>query len=546
MRWFLLFLLLFFSTHGTSSPWDTWVFGDGARVDFTATPPAVTSFPSFYSLRNALAWRQTSGQLTLITNGMELWKHDGSVLFPQLPGNLSASQGLTLIPYSTSQAYLFILPDLASTLSAPADNGLRYINIDLTTLSNLNPSFTTLSMTPLTEKLAVARHCNQADYWLVFHERGNNRYHAQLIDSFGTFGNSSTSNTGATLHTSSAYSGQMKFSPNGLILAMTTGNGVDLLSFDNSSGALYPLPGHAPLSFSSKTVFGVEFSPNGQFLYITTTEGASNSSRTSRLYQYNLITQQLLDLGSFTSSTGNLYSFYALQRATNDKIYMARFQSGSLGVIHHPNLAGPQAQFDITQGLALHGSSLSTFGLPYNYSVTSSTEYCAPLDQQKQVLLTKEVKDNSIQLTASIQIPGFFVIEKSFDSLHWETLAEAASRDETEFKTFDATPFATTYYRAQFLENSGVRLTSPIVYVNFKNLRPVVFPNPFRGHLNINSGSTSPLLNVSLTNVTGEEVLQRNQLHPATKISTEHLSAGVYFLKFKQDQQAYSFRLLKY
>ncbi len=272
-----------------------------------------------------------AGNLLFYTDGATVYNSshvtmaNGTMLF----GNNSACQACVIIkqPGSATLYYIFTVQGV----SGPA--GLNYSIVDMS-LSAGQGSVTvknaTLYPSPCSEKITATKHCNGVDYWILTHDfNGTNNIRAHLLTSMGVNPVAVVSPIG-NVPPLQAYSlGCMKLSPNGRKLGMTEYSGnVDLFNFDNSTGIV---SNWVPLgSFSS---YGCEFSPDGSKFYFGS---FGNFTPPAHIRQYDLCTGITTTLASTEP--------YSMQLATDGKIYVAR-NSGTLGVVNSPNLAGAACNY---------------------------------------------------------------------------------------------------------------------------------------------------------------------------------------------------------
>jgi gliding motility-associated-like protein len=149
--------------------------------------------------------------------------------------------------------------------------------------------------------------------------------------------------------------GYMKFSPSGDKLALAVlGSGiVEVFDFDNSTGQVsnvLTIPSPVP-----EGPYGIEFSPDGSKLYVTFIN--INTNLSNSIYQYDLST------AAPPVQLQMLYNdFTAMQLAVDGKIYVARINNNSLGVIENPDRPGLACNFR-EAGLSI-GSMKSNNGMP--------------------------------------------------------------------------------------------------------------------------------------------------------------------------------------
>jgi len=276
-------------------------------------------------------------------------------------GHYSGAQSSIVIRKSGSRYYVITHNQANHFAPSPFPPVINYALVDMSLAAGLG-SVTALNLpisptgTPMVSKLAVTRHCNQKDHWLLAHTGsipGNNQYYAYLVTSSSISATSVISAIGSNQpHNYGSipgfYRGLHKFSPNGRkVCATLPFRTVELYDFDNSTGALSNaikldsiINPPAVYTYSTPNSLGIEFSPDGTKLYI------SYSNDQNFLCQYNLCAGSPSAIAaskivlSNNAITSNATSVYALQLAPDGKIYVATTNSLTLGVINNPNAAG--------------------------------------------------------------------------------------------------------------------------------------------------------------------------------------------------------------
>jgi hypothetical protein len=94
-------------------------------------------------------------------------------------------------------------------------------------------------ITPVTEKLSAARHCNGKDFWIIVHKAtgAGMEFYAYLLTSNGINTSPAISNVDGV----STTGGQLKISPNGKKMAVGNPyvpNSAVLFDFDNQTGTV--------------------------------------------------------------------------------------------------------------------------------------------------------------------------------------------------------------------------------------------------------------------------------------------------------------------
>ncbi|MEX1241396.1 MAG: gliding motility-associated C-terminal domain-containing protein [Cyclobacteriaceae bacterium] len=330
-----------------------WYFARQLGLDFNTTPPNVlldgqidhTVDPNGHTEGTA-SIASANGELLFYANGYSIWnrKHEIMKNGSGLVGHPSSTNGAVIIPMPGQNAKYYVFTTHAWQLDLPY--GLHYSIVDMCDdngYGEVMASFKNIQVLEgAGERLAVTRHANGVDYWLVAHKHFSSAFHAYLITESGI--SAEVVSDIGTFHGRDGYMdaiGQMKISPDGTRLALVMANRspdvVDLFDFDPASGKL---TGYLDLSTGAITggLYGVTFSPDGSKLYVNGNHG---------LYQYSLDadtgTQEEIVQSRFKIPT-NVTVATGLQLGPDEKIYVVRVYDA--GIIQNPNLAGAACEFE--------------------------------------------------------------------------------------------------------------------------------------------------------------------------------------------------------
>lgn len=198
----------------------------------------------------------------------------------------------------------------------------------------------------------------------------------------GSMGNSSQSNGG----------GQMKFSTDGTKIACLLpwlGNNnwavnpvCQLYNFDKNTGEVSnPIEvnlgfNHTATNSKDGCAYGVEFSSSDKYLYVSSSFGGTEMGETTpRIYQYDISSwnatiikgtkYKVTDLGVQTTTN----SYFAMQKGSDNKIYIARNAKNALDVINNPN--GKEAACDYSP-LSIAISGTCKIGLPTTVLISNN------------------------------------------------------------------------------------------------------------------------------------------------------------------------------
>ena len=331
-----------------------WYFGSGAGLDFNSGNPVALTDGQMNTLEGCAVLCNESGQLLFYTDGITVWNRNHAIMLngTGLLGHPSSTQSATIVrkPGSTT---IFVVITLDARGGA---NGLRYSEIDLNLdggLGGVTATKNVLLYTPSCEKLAVVKHSNNTDVWVITHGFGNTTFNSHLLTSTG-FSAPIINNIGIFVpNTDTTYSmGYMKASPDGRKIAVCHNflDAVQLFDFNSTTGIL---SNEQTLITVHEWYYGVEFSSNSEVLYVT-------SNYNNKLFQFDLtatnIPSSVITIYDFESSPG------ALQLGPDNKIYIALYNQNYLSSIENPEQLGAACNFQLN-AVSLNGR-VSQFGLP--------------------------------------------------------------------------------------------------------------------------------------------------------------------------------------
>jgi gliding motility-associated-like protein len=376
---------------------NNWFFGNFAGLDFSSGNPVPTNigqiayfslgFPSPLNSHNegTSSISDINGSLLYYSNGTTLYNSNHQIT-PNgagLNGNVSSTQSSIFVPDPANPSGVFYLFTMGSLLCCGEnfDFGLRYSKID-NCLDNGNGDIISGQkniplMNGLTEKMAVVRHANGEDYWLLTHKYNSNEFIAMRITAQGIQDTISSFVGAVHQNVNSPQSfggviGQMKISPNGQKVALGSLNGNNILEvfdFNTTTGFVSnPITIFAQ-GFQNQT-YGVEFSPNSNLLY---TQTATGTQAGSFIYQFDLSSnnQSSIIASQTTLYNYQIYNAKGLQIGPNNRIYIAGTNS-TIHVINEPNVLGLGCDFQADAIQLLPGTqvsfSLPTFIAGFDYS----------------------------------------------------------------------------------------------------------------------------------------------------------------------------------
>ena len=370
---FLIIYLLLSAFATRAQPQNNiWYFGQQAGLSFSGSTPAALSNGALATTEGSSCISDLQGNLLFYTDGRTVWNrlHEPMPNGTGLMGNASTTQAALIVPKPGDPQTFYIFT--ADAEGGPG--GLCYSELDIRMnggtgdLSNKN----VLLHPCVTERLTAIPHQDGQHMWLITHAWNSDDFQAYLIGSNGINPNPVISKTGR-VHTGAASNtrGQLKASPNGTRLAMAIyGESVfEFYDFDAATGHISN-PVVTPPWFIS--AYGVEFSNDGTKVYGSTTSNA-------QLYQFDLT----LGVDSVIASLAVQLNIAQevggqLQRGPDGRIYFARYNQASLGVIQYPDAPGLACQFQ-ANGISLGNKTcmlgLPTFAVAYSAAINAAPEH---------------------------------------------------------------------------------------------------------------------------------------------------------------------------
>jgi gliding motility-associated-like protein len=365
---FLLVFLACFNSLLAQKQANIWYFGLYTGLDFNFSYPKIlSSKQDFFGPVSVIA--DDSGKLLFYTDGNSVWNRQQELMpnGTDLFGSLISTHTL-IVPHSGNKNLFYIFSLIHPYFDDP---GFWYSLVDMRLAGGMGDVVqkNALLSVSSTGKVSATHHDNGKDYWVMMHEYNNNTFKAYAITPQGIDKQAIISNIGIIPPDSTKFSnfaGQMKFSPDGKLLAMAMGlpEVVEVFAFNKNTGKItqpIALLSLAEDVYKYNASYGLEFSPNGRYLYVT---GLADF-----LYQFDL---QATDIQAskktlYTpeqAAKDSVWALYELQLAPDGKIYVVvdHNKDSYLGVIEQPNLADSLCNFR-TKGLYLENGAV-TFSLP--------------------------------------------------------------------------------------------------------------------------------------------------------------------------------------
>lgn len=217
-----------------------WYFGNYAGLDFNTNPPTALLNGALNDVEGCASISDLSGNILIYTNGQTVWDKTHTIMAngTGLFGVVNPIQSSLIIqrPSSANLYYIFTVAGAGNAL------GFNYSVVDLN-LALANGSVTIknnpLFPAPCAEKIAGTKHCNGIDYWIVIHELYTSSFYSYLLTAAGVSSMAIVSSIGSNYGDMNYLGGNLKFSPNGKKLGVTTwSNSIEMYDFDPSTGVV--------------------------------------------------------------------------------------------------------------------------------------------------------------------------------------------------------------------------------------------------------------------------------------------------------------------
>jgi gliding motility-associated-like protein len=325
-----------------------WFFGQHSALDFTTTSNAPIPFGG--NQLSTPAGCAVSSDNQFYTNGQSVYGTTGLLNNNPIGGNMLSTQS-SLIHLKNSDTVMVFTTDVGG-----GGSGLQYHLITQPSgfyeITDKNKAL----LAQTTEKLAMTKHCNEKDYWVLAHGWNNNAFHAYHIDSDGPIDTIPITTQIGLVHGGNPNNavGYMKFNREGdqLLVAITGLGKVQLFDFDKSTGIL----SNAQTLPSIANAYGVEFGPHGNVLYVSSLDGY--------LYQFDN-NNQVFNPNIQNTIASAVQLFGALQRGPDHRIYLAIDNSPNIAAIQQPQILGVGCDY-VPNYVYLNGARCEA-GLPQIY-----------------------------------------------------------------------------------------------------------------------------------------------------------------------------------
>ncbi|WP_343745583.1 gliding motility-associated C-terminal domain-containing protein [Chitinophaga sp.] len=356
-----------------------WYFGDYAGLDFNTLPPKLLLDGKLKTREGVATVSDANGKLLFYTEGTKVWDASHNVM-PNgygLQGNYTASQSAIAVPFPghPGQYYVF---------TSAEGSGMRssLVNMSLNNgLGDIVAASKNISLIPnnlSTEKVMATKHCNNTDFWVISHSKGNNSFYVWPLTATG-IGTPTIYNVGLPIADDGGWEtiGCLKVSPDGQWLTHVKGNTststtstTEIFRFNNQTGAI---TGPVAALDNLNQGYGMEYAPGGKLIYVTATNGRD-------LFQFDL-TATNINASRVLISHSPTINYGSLQLAPDGQIYVAGeagydIAANAISIIHNPDVPGLACNFQ-ESALSVRPSG-AKLGLPtlmsnYVYDANSFT-----------------------------------------------------------------------------------------------------------------------------------------------------------------------------
>ncbi|MDX8553802.1 T9SS type B sorting domain-containing protein [Tenacibaculum sp. 1B UA] len=384
----LFFLLLcFFSFFCFSQrEADNWFFGDKAGIHFNSGVIDVTNSSQMTTKTGSASISNNQGDLLFYTNGQTIWNKEHKIMEngDGIAGEPELIQPSIIVPKPNSSSIYYIFSTRKTKTDKPLFfPGIYYSEIEISStypLGKVTRKNVRLENSTA-QRITAVHHKNGKDVWVISYG----------TDSYGgpdnIFFAFKVTEKGINLPVKSRLNeinpiftiGEMKASPDGSKVALSTNSFLYIYNFNNTTGILTRFKYlNLRLNFTDGySSNGLTFSPNSKFLYYPSYFFSSNER------SYNIMQMDLNDpregyFGVSVFKTNPNRSSASAQLGSDGKIYIAQvenknlfdengyytgfetFPKKTLGIINQPNKKGEACDYkhdaiNLENGLSYYG-----------------------------------------------------------------------------------------------------------------------------------------------------------------------------------------------
>lgn len=305
-------------------------------LDFNQNPPTLLTEVAFHQNRAMGIANDVNGNLLFYTDNFTVFnrahaKMDNGKDMLDPAQAMSSLQNSVVVPKPGSETLFYVFM-IDPRNGSSAQSGLYYFMVDMA----LDNGMGDVSVRPqkllssTSNKLAAILHTNRTDVWVTAHISGTNTYKTYLITAAG-ISEPITTSLGTTV---GSFTAQLKFSPDGKMVASANDENINLFDFNATTGEL----SNARLLILPQHLWpdALSFSSDGTKLY----------AAKQAVVQYDVSSGNIADIKASENILSSYVNnnFYNFQLAPDGKIYITKGGGGGtsdyLGAITNPNESG--------------------------------------------------------------------------------------------------------------------------------------------------------------------------------------------------------------
>ncbi len=365
-----------------------WYFGDKAGINFNNSSVNILNDGAMTTPAGCSSISDIEGNLLFYTNGKTVWNKNHTIMEggEGLVGEPETSQPTIIIPKPNSTNTYYIFSTRKTRTRSPLlYPGIYYSEVEISNdhplgiVTNKNVKIANSK----SQRITAVHHRNGKDIWVVFYGSNGYNFPDDIFFAFKIDENGINSPIRTKLNTINEIDqeGQMKASPDGKKIALSTNETIYIYNFDNLSGTLSKYRFISlRINFTDfYTCYGISFSPNSRFLYFSSLF-TSFEGYTYNIVQVDTESENFFKIGEHIFTTEANRVAAASQLSMNGKIYFAQinsedifdyggfiigrdlFPTNVLGVINNPDELGVASNYNHDSINLENG--ISYFGLP--------------------------------------------------------------------------------------------------------------------------------------------------------------------------------------
>ncbi|HLO89961.1 MAG TPA: gliding motility-associated C-terminal domain-containing protein [Lentimicrobium sp.] len=333
----LLFVLVLTIQSLCQNQANNWFFnyGQGAGITFNSGTAIATTNSSLhhFGIGGTASISDTNGNVLFYSDGLTIYNRDDEVMVNGngLDGDYSGSQPVAICPNpgNSNQFYVFTIG------SENVSSGLKYSIVDM--LGDNGKGAVITKNIPINsaiwarDKIAIAKHSNNRDYWIVTRLINSDYFVSYLLTPDGVNDSPIPSKT-RFMALTGLWRGPLKFSPDykKIIsahrhMSQFVNGSFEVCSFNNTTGEIDYSFSIKEFSYNENDfpVLGIEISPDSKKLFVSfkVNNDVLNPDEFSWIYQYDLTQSDSLSFLNSHLPVTTTASVAGLQLAPDGKIY---------------------------------------------------------------------------------------------------------------------------------------------------------------------------------------------------------------------------------